>query len=135
MGWIVTVGHRDHAIFGRKLLNTQCSALINHLSWNEQTHWKSLQKNSLKLHAASDNDTSWYTGTEGFLQHSPCEESLYYRGPAHQKIILLFLGPPLYTNSNSDQEIKLCMLSFSKKKNSFVLKQQMSNFYCLDLDS
>ena len=33
-------------------------ALVNHPSWNGQTPWKSLQKNSLKPNAASHNNTS-----------------------------------------------------------------------------
>ena len=45
----------------------------------------SLQKNSLKpTNAASHNNTSWYTDTDGVLEHSPSGGSLYYRGlPSH----------------------------------------------------
>ena len=55
-------------------------ALLNHPSWHGQIHWKSLQKNSLKPNAAFHNNTSWYTDTDGFLEHSPSEGSLYYKG-------------------------------------------------------
>ena len=47
------------------------------------------QKNSLKLNAASRNNTSWSTDTDGFLEHSPSGGSLYYKRPALQKIILV----------------------------------------------
>ena len=46
---------------------------------------------SLKLNAASHNNASWYTETDGFLEHSPKWGSLYYKGPALQKIIPFFL--------------------------------------------
>ena len=52
----------------------------------------------LKPNAASHNNASWYTGTEGFLEHSPSRGSLYYKGPTPQKIIPVFSwGSPLYT--------------------------------------
>ena len=55
------------------------------------------RKNSLKLNAASHNTTIWYTDTDGFLEHLPSRGSLYYKGPALQKITLGFLGsPPSY---------------------------------------
>ena len=58
---------------------------------------KSLQKNSLKLDTASHNNTSWYTDTDGFLEHSPSRGSLHFKGPALQKIILISLeGLPSY---------------------------------------
>ena len=42
---------------------------------------------SLKPNAASHYNTSWYTDTDGFLEHLPSGESLYYKGPTLQKII------------------------------------------------
>ena len=48
-------------------------ALVNHPSWNGQMHWKSLQKNSLKLNAASHNNASWCTDTDSFLEYSASE--------------------------------------------------------------
>ena len=71
--------------------------LINHPSWNGQTHWKSLQKNSLKLNAASRNNVSWYTHTDGLLEHSSSGGSLYYRPSLRQKIILGFFWFPPHT--------------------------------------
>ena len=62
--------------------------LVNHRSQNGQTHLKSLQKNSPKLNAAAHNNANRYTDTDGFLEHSPSKESLYYKGSALQKIIL-----------------------------------------------
>ena len=47
------------------------------------------QKDSLKLNAASRNNTSWSTDTDGFLEHSPSRGSLYYKRPSLQKIILV----------------------------------------------
>ena len=59
---------------------------------------RAFKKNSPKPNTASHNNSSWYTDTDGFLEHSPSEGVLYYKGPALQKIILDFLGPPpLYT--------------------------------------
>ena len=53
------------------------------------------KKNSLKSNAASHNTTSWYSDTDGFLEHSPSKGSLYYKGPTLQKIILVSEGSPL----------------------------------------
>ena len=64
-------------------------ALVNHPPWNGQTRWKNLQKNSLKLNAASHNNASWCTDTDGFLEHLPSGGSLYYKWPTLQKIIPL----------------------------------------------
>ena len=58
------------------------------------------QKKLLKPNAASHNNPSWYTDTDGFLKHSPRGGSLYYKGPALQKIILV-LGGPLSYNAYS----------------------------------
>ena len=43
-----------------------------------------------KPSAASHNSASWYTDTDKFLEYSPGGGSLYYKGPALQKIILFF---------------------------------------------
>ena len=48
--------------------------------------------NSLKPSAPSYNNASWYTDTDGFLEHSCSRGSLYYKGPVLQKIILVFEG-------------------------------------------
>ena len=55
---------------------------------------KVFKKNSLKLNAAchSPGNTLWYTDTNGFLEHSTSGGSLYYKGPAIQKIISVFEG-------------------------------------------
>ena len=77
-------------------------ALISHPSWNGQMRWKSSKKISLKPNAVSHNNTSWYTDTDGFLEHSPSRGSLYYKKIitifALQKIITIFWeGALLYT--------------------------------------
>ena len=48
--------------------------------------------NSLKPNAASYNNASWYTGTDGFLEHSPSEGNLYYKEPALPMIIPAWVG-------------------------------------------
>ena len=64
--------------------------------------WKSLQKNSQNPNVASHNNAIWYTDTDGFLEHSPSGGSLYYKGPALQRIIPFFLvGGPLHTSLGS----------------------------------
>ena len=68
-------------------------ALVNHPSWNGQMLKEPSKKNSLKLNSASHN-TSWYTDTDGFPEYSLNRESLYYKWPAPEKIILLFGGFP-----------------------------------------
>ena len=67
---------------------------VNHPSWHGQRRWKSLQKNSLPPNTAFHN-TSWYTDTDGFLEHSPSRGSLYYKGPTHHKITPISFGYPL----------------------------------------
>ena len=52
------------------------------------------KKNSPRPNTASHNDASWSTEPDGFLEHSPSGENLYYEGPALQKIILVFGVPP-----------------------------------------
>ena len=46
------------------------------------------------LNAACDSNASWYTDTDRFLEHSPNRGSLYYKGPALQKIIPVFWRSP-----------------------------------------
>ena len=50
------------------------------------------KKNSRKPNAASHNNTSWYTVTDGFLEHSPSGGSLYYKRLALWKIIPVFFA-------------------------------------------
>ena len=99
--WIGRVGHKGHAIFSQKLLNTQCGvgrcthkSLI--MKWaNAFRVFK--KKNSPKPNAASCNNVSRYTDSNGFLEHSPSRESLYCKGTTLQKIIPGFfcLGVPV----------------------------------------
>ena len=78
---------------------------VNHPSWHGQRRWKSLQKNSLPPNTAFHN-TSWYTDTDGFLEHSPSRGSLYYKGPALHNIIMFFSGSSLIAaNLREDAEL------------------------------
>ena len=47
------------------------------------------KKISRKPNAASHNNASWYTDKDGLLEHPSSGGSLYYKGPALQKIILV----------------------------------------------
>ena len=100
VGWIGRVEHRPCAVFGQKLLNTQhsmgrCAHKSPIMKWAKSL--KESSKNALKLDTASHNNASWYTDTDGFLEHSPSWGSLYYKGPTLQKIILFWGGgAPLY---------------------------------------
>ena len=98
IGWTGRVGHGGCAGFGQKLLNTQrgmgrCSRRSPVVKWANAL--KVFKKNSLKPNAASRNNCHWYTDTDGVLEHSPSGGSLYYKGPALQKIIPVFWGSPL----------------------------------------
>ena len=94
IGWIGRMKYGGHAIFGQKLRNIQCGVG----RWARKSpimKWAnalSLQKNSLKLNAASHNNTSKYTDTDGLLKQLPSWGNLYYKGPAHQKIIPVLWG-------------------------------------------
>ena len=57
---------------------------------------ESSKKNSQKLNAASHNNASWYTDTDGLLEHSPNGASLYYKGYIFQKIIPVWGAPLMY---------------------------------------
>ena len=50
--------------------------------------------NVLKQSSKKKIHTSWYTDTDGFLEHSPSGGGLNYKGPALQKTIPGFLGSP-----------------------------------------
>ena len=64
------------------------------------------KKNSLKSVAASHNNASWHTDTDGFLEHSPRGGSLYYKGPALQEIILFWGWFPLVHPKQLKQGLK-----------------------------
>ena len=93
-------GHRGHVVFGQKLLNTpcgvdRCAHKLPIMKWVLNV-LKSFQKDSLKPNTASHNNASWCTDTDRFLEHSPSRGSLYYKGLALQKIILVYFGPLMY---------------------------------------
>ena len=79
------VGHGSHAVFGQKLLDTQhrvgrstCKSPI--MKWANMS--KESSKNSQKLkEAAPHKNASWYTDTDGFLEHSPSGEDCTIRDP------------------------------------------------------
>ena len=103
----------DHAIFGQKwviipFLVVWEGVLINHPSCNGvKCVEKVFKKNPLKLNTASHN-TSWYTNTGGFLEHSHSGGSLYYKFPTFQKIIPFLGGPRLYSI-----DLELCFSNLS----------------------
>ena len=72
-GWRGRVGRRGHAIFGQKRLHTQCSVgrCTSPIMKRAKALKESSKKYSLKLNAASYNNASWYTDTDGSLEHSP----------------------------------------------------------------
>ena len=93
------VEHKGHAVLGQKLLNTQCFVVGRCAQQSPIMKWanalkESSRKNSPKPKAASHNNASWCTDTGGFLEHSPSGGSLYYKGFAPQKIILVLGGYP-----------------------------------------
>ena len=71
--WIRRVGHGGHGVLVENcwtLSVVWTGAFGNHSSWNGQTSWKGLQKNSLNQDAASHDSSSWYTDADKFLEHS-----------------------------------------------------------------
>ena len=114
--WIGRVGHRGSAVFGQKLLNIQhsvgrCAHKSLIMKW--ETLKESSKKNSLKPNEASHNNTSWYTDTDGFLEHSPSGGSLYYKGPTLQKIIEVLRGvPPCVFKKKVSQEFMPSLVIF-----------------------
>ena len=85
--WTRSVGHGGHAIFGQKLLNTQhsvsqCACKSLFMKWANMLK-REFKNNSLMLNAASHNNASWYTDTDGFLENSPSGGSLYCVQGAH----------------------------------------------------
>ena len=93
-GWVWGSCH-----FGQKMLNIQhgvgrCACKSPIMKWaNALKESSKKKKNSLKPNAASHNNTSWDTDTDGFLEHSPSGGSLHYKVPALQKIIQVFWVP------------------------------------------
>ena len=54
---------------------------------------ENVQKNSLKPNAASHNNASWHTDTDGILEHSPKGASLGCKGTVPQKLSPVFWVP------------------------------------------
>ena len=93
---MVRVEHGELDVVAEKPLNTQChmsrcARKSPSMRWADTV--KVFKKNSLKLNVASHNNASWCTDTDGFLEHSPSRGSLYYKGPALQKITGFFGFP------------------------------------------
>ena len=107
------MGHWDHAVLGQKWLNTQCgegrcARKSPIMKWANALK-ESSKKNSLKSNAASHNNASWYTDTDGFLEHSPSGGSLYHKGPALQKIIPFWgVSPHIVYISAPDIPCRFC---------------------------
>ena len=80
-----------------------------------------LEKNSLKPNAASHDNASWCTDTDGILEHSPSGGGLSYRGPALQKVIP-FGGSPIsiiYINIYNIRHRNIIRNSSALQKMSF----------------
>ena len=93
------VGHRGHAVFGQKLLNTQsgmgrCTRKSPIMKWANVLKAPSKKKKSVKPNTACHNKASWYTDADGLLEYSTRGGSQYYNGPALQKIIPFWGVPP-----------------------------------------
>ena len=111
---------RESCSFGSKTTEhsvwcVQVSSQITHHEMGKHVQ-KVFQKNPLKPNSASHNNASYYTDTDGILQHSHSGGSLYYQGPTTQKIIP-FLGrvTPLYSFSPSSLSSPSCfdVINFS----------------------
>ena len=105
-------GAGDHAIFGQKLLTTQhsvgrCARKSPSVKWANAL--KESSKKFPEADAASHSSASWYSDRDGFLEHSPSREGLYYKGPALQKIIPGFFlgGSPSYIEKVQQKKSKL----------------------------
>ena len=77
----------------------------------------------LERNTASQNNASWHTDTNGFLEHSFRRGSLYYKRPALQKITTFWRDPPSYVSS----------LSFLGKAQSSDIQSSNEHTWCLDL--
>ena len=101
-------GNWCHAVFGQKLLNTQSG--VGRWAHKSPEMGKCLES-SKKIHWGCYN-ASWYTDADGFLEHSPGGGSLLYKGPALQKIILVWGGSPSYIElpqlNNKNNLIQKC---------------------------
>ena len=98
------VGHRDYA---GGFFVVVCLFLSKHsaccrLACSKITHdemgkgvERVFKKMLLKPNTASHNNASWYTDTDGLLEHSSSGGSLYYKGFPFQKIIPVLGGCPL----------------------------------------
>ena len=95
------MGHGAHAVFWSKTAEHsagtgRCAHKSPMMKWANAL--KESSKKLTEANAASHNkanNASWCTDTDGFLEHSPSWGSLYYKGPALQKIILGFWGSSL----------------------------------------
>ena len=78
-----------HGVLGQKPLNTQHrEGRCTHKSpimRRANALRESSKINSLKLNAASHNISSWYTDTDGFLEHSRSGGGLDYKGPSSRR--------------------------------------------------
>ena len=83
-----------------------------------------MQKNSLKPNAASYKNASWYTGTDGFLEHSPSGGSLYYKGTMIQKIITDFWGSLLVDRRQVPLTLPKVSLVFGGSTHTLLYREQ-----------
>ena len=99
------VGHGGHAVSGQKRLTTQRS-VGRYARKSPIIKWANVLKESPKKFSEPERSLSQqcqliHTDTDGLLEHSPSAGSLFYKGPALQKIIpgccwllgFFFFGP------------------------------------------
>ena len=85
------VGLRGHDVFGQKLLNIQNSVgRCTHKS--PIMKWANTSKVFKKLHCSLYNNASWYTDTDGFLEHSPSGEACNTRDRSPPELSFLLFG-------------------------------------------
>ena len=98
-------------VFGQKLMNPQssverCALKSPIMNWANALK-RVFKKISLKPNTASHNTTSWYTNTNGFLEHTQQEKPVLQGAspPTHNSG---FLGSPLiYMLSSGNTESKI----------------------------
>ena len=105
IGWIGRVRHGGHAIFGQKVVSSQCG-MGRCVHKSPIVKWSNVLRESSKNFHWSQMQplTTTPAGTliqlSGFLEHSPSRGSLYYMGPTFQKIILVLGGHFVYSVSS-----------------------------------
>ena len=106
-------GNREGGAWGHAM--TWCGLVHSLITHHETSKCvkRIFKKHSLKLNTASHNNASWYTGMDGFLEHSPSRDKPVLQGPHLPEEKSDFGGSPL---------IKIVRVLFRKyeKKNLLI---------------